>query len=467
MKKTKNQNQIEETTNKPLESKEEVVFSADNENEKTNVKEIKSEEGELKSSKKVKSTKEKLDLIDKIKKNFNQQVKETKEIVQENRKELKTSSVKKLEEAKENVKQSSNKTKIYFYTLFLIINLACFSVILFMLSSSAINFNDAIKAGNLGWIFAAFLSFIVVILIESLMFSVILKKSSNRFRFPLNFKTVAIGRYYDCITPFKGGGQPFQIYYLNRFGEKGKHAASVPISKFVINQFVYLVFIVLLLFNIKNVNLVSSSTFSRIVNVAAYVGLGFQVLWLITILFLSYSKKIGPALVIGVLKILAFFRIVKDYRLTYIKVLKFVKEYQYTMRKCMSNIWLFLYLVVSNALIMLIRWSVPFFLYCGLKGWDGSMYFSMLAYSMLLELALGFWILPGNVIFADVSFLAFFRPVFGDNLIFWALLFWRIITYYAYIFLGAVVKSYDVVKYSWVAGAKAKKLKKNKKLQNE
>ena len=453
-----------EKSNEALDERKSKAFLPTEESEK-NVENKK--QNQIKNtSKKVKPQKEKLDLFDKLKKNFNEQVKETKEIVQENKEELRQTTQQKLEEAKQHVEKKTNKTKLYFYALFLTINVVCFSVILFMLSSSAMPLGDALKDGHIAWFVSAFLSFVLVILIETLMFSVILKKSSNKFKFGLNFKTVAIGRYYDCITPFKGGGQPFQIYYFNKFGEKGKHAASVPVSKFVISQFVYLVFIILLLFNIRRVNFVGETTFSSIVNVAAYIGLGFQVLWLITILFLSYSKKVGPAMVIGVLKFLAFFRIVKDYRVAYIKVLKFVREYQFTMRKCMSNFWRFLFLVISNALIMIIRWSVPFFLYCGLCTPNLDMYFQMLAYSMLLELALGFWILPGNVIFADLAFIAFFRSIFGDHLIFWAILFWRIITYYSYILLGALVKTYDFIKYGLVKKAKEKKTKNNIKLQN-
>lgn len=418
------------------------------------------------TNKKVKAKKEKSDFFGKIKKNFNEQVKETKEIVQENREELRQNPEQRFEEAKRDVKKSTNKTKRYFYALFLIINLVCFSIILFLYSSSAIPLREIIDDDSIVWIIFAFLSFLIAILIEALMFGVILKKSTNRFRFILNFKTVAIGRYYDCITPFKGGGQPFQIYYLSRFGEKGKHAASVPISKFVISQFVYLIFIVILLFNIKRVDFVDETTFAQIVNIAAYVGLGFQVLWLITILVLSYSKKVGPAMVIGVLKALAFFRIIKDYRLAYIKVLKFVREYQYTMRKCMSNFWRFIYLVLSSAIVMLIRWSVPFLLYCAFVTPDLSMYFPMLAYSMLLELALGFWILPGNVIFADISFIAFFSAMFGHNLIFWALLFWRIITYYSYILFGAFVKAYDFLKYGIIERRREKVTKNSTDQQN-
>ena len=456
---------IQKTENDELLKKDEANVSESflSQEEEKNI----SKNEKLKTNKKVKPKKQSYDLFEKLRKNLNKQVQATKEITLENKEELKISTQQKLESAKEDVKNRSSRTKIYFYALFLIINLACFSVVLFVYSGSAINLSIALSSGSIPFIVIAFLSFLFGILVESLLFSVILKKSSNRFRFALNFKTVAIGKYYDAITPFKGGGQPFQIYYLNRFGEKGRHAASVPVTKFVVSQFVYLIAIVVLLFNIQKVQLFSSDTFSRIVNIAAYIGLGVQVLWLLTILVLSYSKKIGPAIVIGVLKFLAFFRIIKDYRAAYIKVLKFVKEYQYTMRKCMSDFWQFVYLIFSNAIIMLIKWSVPFFIYCGLCGPDISVYFTFLAYSMLLELALGFWILPGNVIFADISFIAFFRPLFGSNLIFWALLFWRIITYYSYILLGALVKSYDVVKYNWIAKSKLKKSKNNNNQQNE
>jgi len=32
------------------------------------------------------------------------------------------------------------------------------------------------------------------------------------------FKVALIGQYYNAVTPFASGGQPFQIYYMKKYG---------------------------------------------------------------------------------------------------------------------------------------------------------------------------------------------------------------------------------------------------------
>lgn len=451
------ENNQTDVTEKQVLLNEETIEEPISDEKKKEEKSVK----KVKKPERKKQTKDKqVDITKKIKLHIDQTAQEAKEIAKENKDELKTNSARTLEQAKEEVKKGTSKSKVYFYVFCLLINLVCFSLILLLLSSSAINLRIAINNGSLIWFIVALLSIFVVVILDANIVYMLLKGSSKSKRFMLSFKTVAIGRFYDCITPFKTGGQPFQIAYLHKFGERGNSSTSVPITRFVINQFIYLIFITILVFNISKIKMIDGSVFTNIVNIVAYVGLGLQVLWLLTILLLSYSKKIGPVLVIGGLKFLAFFRIIKNYRQAYVRVLKFVKEYQITMKRCLNNIGRFLLTLLYSVLVMIIKWSIPFLLYCAFCGYNSSLFFQMFVYNMLLELAVGFWILPGNIIFADLVFLTMFRPIFGSSLIFWALLFWRLLSYYGYIFIGFIVKFYDYIKYDYVAKKKDKKASK-------
>lgn len=444
-----------------------------NENEKQEVKKLTNKKSKIEKAQTTKKTnapkaKQNVDIAQKIKLRIDQSAQEAKEIAKENKDELKTNAAKTLEEAKEEVKRGTSRNRVYFYVFCLLLNLVGFSLILLLLSSSAINLTQALKNGSTLWFILAVLSIFAILLLDTGVVYLLLKGTSRSKRFVLSFKTVAIGKYYDCITPLKTGGQPFQIAYLHRFGERGSSSTSVPMTRFVINQFIYILFIVFLVFNVSKIKMIDDSIFTNIINIVAYVGLAIQVLWLLTILLLSYSKRIGPALVIGVLKTLAFFRIVKNYRKAYVKVLKFVKEYQITMKRCLNNTGRFLLTLLYSVSIMVIKWSIPFLLYCAFCGYNSAFFYQCFVYNMLLELAVGFWILPGNVIFADLVFLTLYRPMFGSGLIFWALLFWRLLSYYGYIAIGFIVKFYDFLKYEYIPKHRSKKLSKNfTKLQNK
>jgi hypothetical protein len=59
----------------------------------------------------------------------------------------------------------------------------------------------------------------------------------------LAFKTAVLGKYYDLITPFATGGQPFQIYYTNKYGIKGGESLSVVMSEYMFQQIGYVIIV--------------------------------------------------------------------------------------------------------------------------------------------------------------------------------------------------------------------------------
>ena len=63
----------------------------------------------------------------------------------------------------------------------------------------------------------------------------------------------------------------------------------------------------------------------------------------------------------------------------------------------------------------------------------------------------------------EITFSALFSSYFTGGRLFWAVLLWRFMTYYLYIFIGITIQAYDVFygnrKYKWI--------KKQKELQLE
>ena len=60
----------------------------------------------------------------------------------------------------------------------------------------------------------------------------------------------------------------------------------------------------------------------------------------------------------------------------------------------------------------------------------------------MVDLAASFIPLPGGTGVAELSFTAIFASLMGSD-IFWAMLIWRILTYYSYIIQGILITIYD------------------------
>ena len=90
--------------------------------------------------------------------------------------------------------------------------------------------------------------FMIVYIIIDIIKSYILIKFYTGKRMPLlSIKASLLGKYYDGITPFSAGSQPFQIYILNKHNINGIHASGIVLIKFFIFQLVFFIFGVLCL----------------------------------------------------------------------------------------------------------------------------------------------------------------------------------------------------------------------------
>ena len=71
----------------------------------------------------------------------------------------------------------------------------------------------------------------------------------------------------------------------------------------------------------------------------------------------------------------------------------------------------------------------------------------------MIELTLSFLPLPGGAGAAELSFTALFAMYFGGGHLFWAMIIWRIFTYYGYILQGLIILVYDYFlgnkRYQW------------------
>lgn len=352
----------------------------------------------------------------------------------------------KLEEAKQSVeKHKSSKGKLWSF-LFLLLNIIVFSVIIIVQinSEEGLSFASLVESiGDRWWcLLLALLSFAVFMFLESGRMWLLLKSSTKHNRPFLSYKVSSMGLYYDNITPFAVGGQPFQIFYLVNRGVKPSIATGIPLAKTIFSQLALVVAGVCVLIFSK----IIAGGLSKVTYYAAVMGIVVQLVLTLSILLLAISKRIAPAIVKGILKFLAKIKIIKNSEQTFSRVMEFVREYQLTMQYLMTSPFTFLLAALDTFVLMCARICIPFFIVCAFVGFDIQLYGTVFIITILIDAIMSYIPWPGASGVAEASFVMLFsHPLInlsGSDLV-WAMLLWRICTYYILLLQGVVIILYD------------------------
>ena len=114
---------------------------------------------------------------------------------------------------------------------------------------------------------------------------------------------------------------------------------------------------------------------------------------------------------------------------------------------------MFFGLYILSIFILLIIYSFPFFVYCGMVEFDISLWLDMFVKTAMIEIAASLIPLPGGTGMNEFSFTAVFANLFLEGRMFWALIIYRLFSYYFYLIQGLFVIIYDYVigdkRYEW------------------
>lgn len=347
-----------------------------------------------------------------------------------------------LSKASEKAGKPKSKSKKIWNALFLILNIALVALVFynFAKEQGGIQPLSTLFGSHPRWRFLliAIGFYVLTVIFNTLKFSVLIKNKSGKFRFWFSLKLATIGRYYDCVTPLGSGGQPFEIYHLKKNGYSGDTATAIPLAKYMGWQISFVILCSFIL--IFQSQMFASST---LVIVLAWVGLSITLALFLFVLFMSITKKFGASLVVGVLKLLHKMKIIKNYKSALVKVLRFVKSYQFCIKSFAKNPITTMSEIIVSAGSTITNASIAYFILLAFTSTPSITWWEMVCACCICESATTFFPMPGGSGAQELSFNALLGTLFPEGTLFWGVLFWRILTYYMYIIQGGVVLLFD------------------------
>ena len=293
---------------------------------------------------------------------------------------------------------------------------------------------STIKNMDLILLILAILTYLLYMLVKSIIMKIVVKYFKNEYTLKKSFTMCLETNFFHAITPFSTGGQPYEIYRLNKDGISLVNAANISIQNFIIYQTgLVLLGIFAVIYNYI------FKLYPDVTLLKNLVLLGFAInLIVIVVLFsITYFKKINKILVNFIIKLLFKLKIIKNKEEKIQKFEKYLLEFNEGAKILLKDKKKFIMLVILQFLSLSLLYLVPYFIIKGV-GLNVSILNEIVtsAYVMLIG---AFVPIPGGTGGLEYGFMSFYGNFITGPTLNAVMLLWRFITYYFGMILGSIV----------------------------
>ncbi len=314
----------------------------------------------------------------------------------------------------------------------------CIGLILYFCFSDG-GLTDLIRSRReirIGWLLVAILVHLLYIALDIILLHRFVKPSAPGITVRQSIKTGMTGLFYSAITPGASGGQPMQVFTLNRYGVEAGRATSALMQRLVVWQFV------LTGYSIAAIVLrphFFAEHLTPLWWVVTVIGLIVQIGFIVLLLTVSFSPKITAGLLRFVCKIGGKLRLLKHPDQTRERLQKHVKGFHVNNGRLLRHKGSMVISYVLTALEFTAIYAVPYFVYRALvpAGASAARFADVISAQSFVYMISSLFPIPGGSGMAEYSFGGFFGGIFDPAAMKSAILIWRMITYYGTIFLCA------------------------------
>ena len=243
-----------------------------------------------------------------------------------------------------------------------------------------------------------------------------------------------VGFFFSCITPSASGGQPAQLYYMNRDKVDVSVGAVILLIVTILYKFV-LVFLGTLIFIFRH------SLISEYIQGAAfffYLGMALNVICVIVMFLLVFQQTLASRMIIGLVKGLEKIHVLRRKEERIRKLEDSMMEYHKAAAVIQEHKKLIAGMFGVTLVQRLIHFSITYLIYRGL-GLSALGIVDVVALQCVISIAVDMLPLPGGMGISEGLFLSIFRKIFTGGLLYPAMLLSRGISYYALLLISAVM----------------------------
>ena len=293
---------------------------------------------------------------------------------------------------------------------------------------------QCIVEANKGYLFIGILFVIVFVCSESVIIHYMMHALNKKTKLYQCIKYSFVGFFFSCITPSATGGQPAQIYYMNKDG------LDIPVSTLVLMivtigyKFVLVLIGVFLV--ICDQNLIQTYLEER--RILLYIGLLLNVGCIILMLLLVFWPNLAKRIIMWGMALLEKLHILKENSLRKQKLINSMDQYHRAAAFFLEHKLVIFNVAIISIFQRVVLFFVTYLVYRAF-GLNEANPWLVTMLQATISISVDMLPLPGGMGISESLFLADFRPIFTNQYLLSGLLLSRGISYYSLLFLSAVV----------------------------
>lgn len=321
---------------------------------------------------------------------------------------------------------------------FIIIFVVTAFVLYFSLKDDYKNIIHEIKSINKLWLLVAFVLLFLYWMIKALVRKELVSKFNKKYKFIDSFKLSLELNFFNGVTPFATGGEPYEVYSLTKHGIKGTESTNIMIQNFITYQIALVFLGIVAIITNSFIHIFPSGFLTYLIT------LGFSInFFVIVILFvITFGKKIDKFIMKIIVFILSKFKIVKNKEKTLEKFHNYLDEFHEGATILLKDKKNFIKMILFQFFALSTLYLIPLVLLYGMGDYTSLNGYEAIIISAYVMLIGSFVPIPGGTGGLEYGFIAFYGNFIKGSKLNAVMLLWRFITYYFGIMLGAIVLNF-------------------------
>lgn len=285
------------------------------------------------------------------------------------------------------------------------------------------------------WLFVTLGAMVGGWLLETYVLGVFCRHLYPEWKFSQSFHIAMTGLLYSALTPFATGGQPMQMYSMNKMGVDTGKAGSIVAMKTLVYQALMVVYAMVMVVLRLGYFQHNVSNFSFV----TVIGLVTNGTFILAVTLFMLSEKSTDRFLRFTLRNLYRFRLCRHPVARYKKIHGQMSMFHKSAKTMGTSLSVYLRAGFFTVVQITLAGLIPYFIYrsFNLPINSDATVLTMLAAQIFVTMVSAFVPLPGSSGGAEGSFYLFFGTFFGPTII-PAILLWRLVTYYANILFGCL-----------------------------
>ena len=240
--------------------------------------------------------------------------------------------------------------------------------------------------------------------------------------------------FFHGITPFSGGGQPMEIYYLHNEGVSKTKSTNIVLQNFILYQIALIVVSLLAVICNQIFELFPKDDFMR-----RLVLLGFLINFLALLISLvaGFYKKLTSYIVKKIITFLNKIKIIKDVDGTLNKFNNYIDNFYNNANLLKKNKKQVCYVILLHMISLILLYSIPYTIILGMGLKDINYIYILIATTYVMIIG-SFVPIPGGTGGIEYGFMYFCGLIISGSVLTAVMLMWRFITYYLAMIIGAI-----------------------------